>query len=166
MKPDDIVDLGMIEVHYLRMYNSSYGDNSPNVELMFKAQRECFENENMGSLVSEKTMQTLVGDNDTHYPILGRGTSVKEFNEARYVMSTNPCTRLDLERCRMFENGHLSDEYDDDGSNRLCFFCISNDAGVKPDDIVDLGMMDARYLRMDNSSYGDNSLNGELMYKA
>ena len=47
-----------------------------------------------------------------------------------------------------------------------CFFRISDDAGVKPEDIVDLGMIDARYLRMYNSSYGDNSPNGELMYKA
>ena len=48
------------------MYNSSYGDNSPNGELMYKAQRECFKNENMGMLVSDKTMQTLVDDDDAH----------------------------------------------------------------------------------------------------
>ena len=50
-------------------------------------------------------------------PILGRGTSVKDLNEARSVMSTNPCTTLDLERYRMFEKGHVSDKYDNDESD-------------------------------------------------
>ena len=31
-------------------------------------------------------------------------------------MSTNPVTTLDLERYRMFENGHVSDEYADEES--------------------------------------------------
>ena len=47
-----------------------------------------------------------------------------------------------------------------------CFFWISDDAGVKHKDIVDLGMVDARYLRMYNSCYGEDTPNGKLMYKA
>ena len=43
-----------------------------------------------------------------------------------------------------------------------CFFRISDDARVKPKDIIDLGKIGVRYLRMYNSSYGDNSPNGEL----
>ena len=97
MNPDDIVDLGMIDARYLRMYNSCYGDSNPNGELMYKAQREYFENKNMGTLVSDTTMQTLVGEDDADYPTLGPGTSVKDFDEAIYVMNTSPCRILDLE---------------------------------------------------------------------
>ena len=56
MKPEEIGGLGMVDAGYLRLYNSCYGGDSPNGALMYKAQRECFENENMGTLVSDLTM--------------------------------------------------------------------------------------------------------------
>ena len=92
----EIVGLGMVDARYLRMYNSCYNEDSPNGKLMHKAQREYLENENMGTMVSGSTLEKLIGDDDAEYPILGRGATAQDFNEARYVMSTNPVTTLDL----------------------------------------------------------------------
>ena len=47
-----------------------------------------------------------------------------------------------------------------------CFFRISDDAGVNPGEIVDLGMVDVCYLRIYNSCYGEHTPNGNLVYKA
>ena len=49
VKSEDIVDLGMVDARYLRMYNSCYGEDSPSGKLMYRAQRECFENEKNGN---------------------------------------------------------------------------------------------------------------------
>ena len=70
----------------------------------------------MGTMVSGSTMEKLIEDNHSEYPILGRGTTVQDFNESRYVMSTVPVTTLDLERYCMFENGHVLDKYADEES--------------------------------------------------
>ena len=118
VNPEEIVDLGMVDARYLRMYNSCYGEDTPNGKLMYKAQRECFENENMGTLVSENTMDRLVQHDDAEYPIMGKGTTVNNLAEARYVMSLNSCTTLDLEQWRMFEGGYDEDE-DAEEENQL-----------------------------------------------
>ena len=111
---EDIVDLGMVDARYLRMYNSCYGEDSPNGALMYTAQRECFENERMGTLVSENTMHKLVHDDDAEYPIMGISMTEKDFDEAKYVMSLNACTTLDLEQWRMFECGYDEEEGTDE----------------------------------------------------
>ena len=97
VNPEDIVDLGMVDAHYLRMYNSCYGEDSPNGKLMHKAQRECFENEKMGMLVSDNTRHKLVHHDDADYPIIGIGTNEKDLDEEKYMMSLNACTTPDLE---------------------------------------------------------------------
>ena len=118
MKSEDIVDLGMVDARYLRMYNSCYGDDSPNGKLMYRAQRECFENEKMGTLMNDATMKLLVCDNDVEYPILGSGTTEADWKEAQYVMSLNACTILDLERWRMTESDF--DESVGTGDGKQC----------------------------------------------
>ena len=65
----------------------------------------------MGTLVSENTRDSLVQHADAEYPIVGNGTPVNMFAEARCFMSLNACTPLDLEQWRMFEGGHDEEEY-------------------------------------------------------
>ena len=57
----------------------------------------------------------MVGNKDADYPKLGPGTSHKDFYEARFVMSSSPCTTLDLEHYRMYDKGHVSDKNNDYG---------------------------------------------------
>ena len=85
----EIIGLGMVDARYLGMYNSCYDEDSPNGKLMHKAQREYLENENMGTMVSGSTLEKLIGDDDTEYPIFWGGATAQVFNEARYVVSAN-----------------------------------------------------------------------------
>ena len=45
-----------------------------------------------------------------------------------------------------------------------CFFRISDNAGVKREEIIDLGMLDARYLKLFNSHYGDEGPIGDMLH--
>ena len=56
--------------------------------------------------------------------------------------------------------------YTREGVPCLCVFCISDGAGVNPEEIVELGTVDALYLGIYNSYYGEDTPNGQLMYKA
>ena len=47
-----------------------------------------------------------------------------------------------------------------------CFFRISDNAGVKREQIIDLGMVDARYLKFFNSHYGEEGPIGNILHKA
>ena len=100
------------------MYSSCYGEDTRSGKVMYKAQRECFETENMGTLVSDNTRDRLVQHADAEYSIMGNSTTVNNFAEARYVMSLNACTTLDLEQWRMFEGGHDDEEYTEE-ENKL-----------------------------------------------
>ena len=43
----EIIDIGMVDVRYLKMYNSHYADKGPVGNLMYRAQNECFEHKNL-----------------------------------------------------------------------------------------------------------------------
>ena len=62
-------------------------------------------------------MNMLSAEGGAVYPILGPNTKEKDFDEARFVMSLDTCTTLVLEDYRLYEEGHIPDEYDDDDSN-------------------------------------------------
>ena len=47
-----------------------------------------------------------------------------------------------------------------------CFFKISDDANVSPENIVDLDQVDPRYWKVYNSHYGDKTEMGQLMHQA
>ena len=66
-----IVDVGMVDVRYLKVYNSNYGNSGTVGELMYKAQQEYFENHNKGVLVSDAVASQLKGIDTSDYPILG-----------------------------------------------------------------------------------------------
>ena len=48
----------------------------------------------------------------------------------------------------------------------LSFFRITITVGIDTSKIIDVGMVDVRYLKVNNSCYGDSGTVGELMYKA
>ena len=100
----DIIDIGMVDVRYLKMYNSHYGDKGPVGKLMYRAQNECFDNKNMGVCVTTKFSLQLKGTSDAQYPILGKYTSTSDYNEAKFVMNNGPCTAQELEKFRIYNN--------------------------------------------------------------
>ena len=67
----EIIDIGMVDVRYLKMYNSHYADRGPVGKLMYRAQNECFQHKNMGVCVTNKFSAQLKGTSVTPYPILG-----------------------------------------------------------------------------------------------
>ena len=101
----EIVDIGMVDVRYLKMYNSHYADKGPVGNLMYRAQNECFEHKNLGVCVTNKFSTQLKGTSVTPYPILGENTSPSDYNEAEFVMYNGPCTAQELEKFRMSNNG-------------------------------------------------------------
>ena len=106
MIPDsNITDIGMVDVRYLKMYNSHYADKGPVGKLMYRAQNECFAHINMGVCVTTKFSSQLKGASDPQYPILGKYTSTSDYNEAKFVMNNDPCTAQELEKFCMSNNG-------------------------------------------------------------
>ena len=93
-----IIDLGMVDARYLKLFNSHYGDPGPIGDMLCKAQKEYFEYENMKTLVSKTTMTMLSGESDAWYLVFGPNTTYNDFDEVHFIMSTDTCTTLDLER--------------------------------------------------------------------
>ena len=114
---EQIIDLGMVNARYLKLFNAHCDEYGAIGDMLHKAQKECFEYKNMGTCVSETSMTILSAKSGAVYPILGPSTTEKDFDEARFITSTATCTTLDLKRYRLYEEGHVSDEYDNDDSN-------------------------------------------------
>jgi len=114
IEEEEVVDIGMVDVRFLKAFNAHYGDDTELGKWLYKAQRDCFEYENEGTQVSEDYAQKLVGNEDDEYPILGKNTSWDDFREAEFVLTQNACTRYDLEVYRMKED---SDEESSDSSD-------------------------------------------------
>ena len=98
VEPENSIDLGMVDDWYLKLFNSHCGDFRHIEDMLYKAQRKCFENHNMRTLVSKRTMTVLSGESDKVYPSFRPITAQKDFNEAHFIMSTKPYTSLDVER--------------------------------------------------------------------
>ena len=103
----NIMDLGMIDVRYLRSFNARYGDDSDLGETLYDAQQECFARENDGTKISQSYMEHLLQvDENVSYPILGPNTTEDDFDEAEFVIGNKqPVTRLDMEIQRCSEEG-------------------------------------------------------------
>ena len=98
---ENIVDLGMIDPHYYKLYNSHYGEDNKNGRLMYKAQKRSLKTEGLGTMIMEETSNALTGSLDDTYPILGKNTTMADLVEAKFVMGSQcPCTVLKLERWR------------------------------------------------------------------
>ena len=105
---DEIVDIGMIDLRYLKVYNAHYGEESVIGDLIFQAQEECFEHEDFGIKVSNSYLSKLVGENDEEYPKLGPNTSEDDITEALFVYKQDTCIRIDLELFRMEHDGDVN----------------------------------------------------------
>ena len=82
----------------------------------------------MGICVREITLTMSSAESGAVYPILGPNITEKDFDEARFIIILDTCTTLDLEGYYLYEEGHVSDEYDDDDSNyedRHPFFALA-----------------------------------------
>ena len=122
----------MVDVWYLKVYNSNYGDSGTGGELMYKAQEECFENHNKGVLVSDAVASQLKGIDTSEYPMLGPNTTKDDYKEAAFIMNNSPYTALELEKFRLYNKGHnMSDESNKngEGNNNPGEFCAITDVG-------------------------------------
>jgi hypothetical protein len=117
IESNDIIDIGMVDVRYLKLFNAHYGEDNHLGQLLYNAQQQCFTYENEGILVSEEFAMTLIGDDDHTYPKLGPNTTEEDLREATYVLGRTSTTRLDMEMYRneededddVLENMPLSD---------------------------------------------------------
>ena len=115
IEEEDIVDVGMVDVRYLKTFNAHYGDETKLGEMLYDAQQQCFDYDGEGIQISDEFMCQLVGSDEESYPKLGKVTSEEEYNEAMYVIERSErqsTTRFDLEMWRMFEDGYDSDAED------------------------------------------------------
>ena len=80
----NIIDVGMVDVRYLKLLNAHYGEDSHLGQLLYDAQQQCFTYENEGTLISEDFAMKLIGDDDETYPKLGANTTKEDLREARY----------------------------------------------------------------------------------
>lgn len=118
---EEIVDIGMVDVRYLKLYNANYGDDTDLGRQLCKAQEQCFLYEKEGTQISEAFKKKLVGDDDTVYPILGENTSQEDFDEAMFVLNRPTTTLYDLAMHRMEEDSDsdMDDIYEIDDSVTL-----------------------------------------------
>ena len=89
---DEIVDVGMVDVTFTKMFNAQYGLEGNNGELLLKAQHECFKNEHKGTRISSSYMNQLCQHNNTadlsvENPFLGKNTTKSDYEEAMFVLS-------------------------------------------------------------------------------
>ena len=98
----------------------------------------------MGTLVSDETTHKLVQSADADYPIMGIGTTEKDLDEAKYVMSLNACTTLDLEQWRMFECGYDKEEGVEEENKRSAISeeAIMSHGAERPKKGLELSMQD------------------------
>lgn len=72
IKPEIIVDLGMIYVRYLKLFNYQYGNKSNIGKLSYNAPQYCFENKGNGTHTSNDAIIMLVRLSETDYFVLGK----------------------------------------------------------------------------------------------
>ena len=102
---DKRADICMVDARYLKMYHLHYGEDGPMGKLMYRAQNKCFLNEGKGTQATSEMAEKITGKQGIDYPILSSGTTVEDFNEARFIRQNAPVTCLDLECYRQFEEG-------------------------------------------------------------
>ena len=101
---EDIIDVGMVDVWYLKLFNAHYGEDSHLGQILYDAQQQSFAYENEGVLVSEEFAMSLIGDDNNTYPKLGANITEEDFWEATYILGRTSTTRLDMEMCHSEED--------------------------------------------------------------
>ena len=118
---EEIIDIGMIEARYLKLYNAHYGERNDMGKTVYQAQEQCVRQQGKGVKVSTVFADKLLHEipNKT-YPILGKNTTDDDLREAMYVMSRSTTTRLDMARYRLDEDG------DDDFNNQVTLSALDD----------------------------------------
>ena len=109
----------MVDVTYTKLFNSSFGLCDEIDNILLKAQKECFANEQKGTKVTSEYLEKLQQRKGAQLstitsPLLGTNTTDKDYEEAMYVIERlreNKCTTM-LDLTRFWESG--GNDSDDD----------------------------------------------------
>ena len=93
--------VGMVDVSWLKIFHSHYGEKNDIGNSIMAAQSDCFANEDHGTCVDIDAFRELRSSDNNVYPKLGRATSDEDWQEAQYVMNHPACTLIELEYERM-----------------------------------------------------------------
>ena len=131
-----IVDVGMVDVRYLKQFHAHWDEDSELGRTLHAAQQQCFVNEGCGVPIREDFANELMGKPGNSHPVLGENTTESEFEEALFVRGCDTCTRFDLEMNRLNEN---EPGWDDDfilndlkeGKNMTPPYCLVLESHIK-----------------------------------
>ena len=111
---EEIVDIGMVDVRYLKLFNAHYGDPGKLGRDILDAQEQCAMYQDLGVQVSTQFAEKLLTvDEEQTYPILGKDTTEDDLREATYVLSRDTTTRLDMALYRISEDESCDDVGED-----------------------------------------------------
>jgi hypothetical protein len=117
LSPNEMLDLGMIDVRFWKMYSAFYGDNSLIGKSLMEAQEECFKHENNGIELKHDTCALVTGDLNQSFarPKLGRNTTHDDLLQMKYVLKQEAAT---LQEFLDHKNGYETDEEMNDNNDR------------------------------------------------
>ena len=101
---DQMLDLGMIDVRFWKMYNAFYGQDSFIGTSLMEAKEEGFKHKNDGIKLKHDMCALVTGDLVRSFlqPKLGRNTTEKDMLEMKYVLEVEAAT---LQEFRAHNNG-------------------------------------------------------------
>ena len=127
--PENIVDIGMVDDYYNKLFNLQYSEDRNVGKLTYDAQQRGFKNKGRGTMIGDDATIMLIGLSDANYPILGKYTTTDDMLEAKCVMSSKcQCDMLDLEQWRCYaeenQSGNNNGLPDDALLSMLRTFCF------------------------------------------
>ena len=89
---DKIVDVGMVDVTYTKLFNSSFGLNNDTDQILLQAQKQCFDNEHKGTKVNTEYIHKLCSCSQgqspsIESPLIGTNTTQDDYEQAMFVLS-------------------------------------------------------------------------------
>ena len=98
--PSEMLDIGMIDIRYWKIFNAHYGSDTEIGRSLLEAQKQCFFYEHAGIAVNANVVDKIVGDEKAEYPILGPNTTMTDYEEMNYVWKRPGTTLVELEMNR------------------------------------------------------------------
>ena len=94
LHPDQMLDLGMIDVRFWKMYSAFYGDDSLIGTSLMEAQEECFKHENNGIELKHNMCTLVTGHLNQSFPqpTRGRNTTEHDLLQMKYVLKQEAAT--------------------------------------------------------------------------
>ena len=69
IRPDNTIDISMVDLRYYKLFNLRYGNDSAVGKLMYDTQQHGFEKKWMGTMIGDNAANMLIGSSDANYPI-------------------------------------------------------------------------------------------------